>query len=104
MTATALAEAPSAANASPLPLETRFQLGDQITEEQLAFLETHGFLIFEQVASVAEVELILAEMERIQDEWISSERKTVRGIPLFCGKGPNGKKIIQRMPFTSCFS
>jgi ectoine hydroxylase-related dioxygenase (phytanoyl-CoA dioxygenase family) len=87
-----------------MPLDTRFQLGDTITPEQLAFLDKHGFLIFEGVASETEVALILEEMERIQREWVAEERKTVNGIPLFCGTGPDGQKIIQRMPFTSCFS
>ena len=104
MNATALADTQSVSTGEPLPLDTRFKLGETITDEQLAFLEEHGFLIFEQVASTEEVELILGEMERIQTEWIASERKTVRGIPLFYGKGPGGTKIVQRMPFTSCFS
>ena len=48
------------AEASSLPLSTRFQLGPEITPLQRAFLERHGFLVFAEVATAAEVARILA--------------------------------------------
>ena len=42
--------------AAGLPLDTRFKLGSEITPEQHAFLDKHGFLIFEQVISPEEVQ------------------------------------------------
>ena len=74
-----------------LPLNTVFELGDEISAEQQAFLTKHGFLHFRGVASQSEVDSIIAEVDRIQAEWLNEERKEVFGIPLFKGH-ENGKK------------
>lgn len=87
-----------------LPLETRFDLGDRITDQQRAFLDEHGFLVFPRVASPSEVALILSEIDRIAAEWIAVGRKKVFGVPIFRGCDPEGGPFLQRMPFTSCFS
>jgi Phytanoyl-CoA dioxygenase (PhyH) len=94
----------SAAQARELPLTTRFRLGDAITPVQAAFLDLHGFLVFESVARPDEVRAILEEVERIERQWLAEERKDVFGIPLFVGRGIEGQPMIQRLPFTSCFS
>jgi hypothetical protein len=90
--------------AEELPISTRFQLGAQITPEQHAFLDVHGFLVFEQVAKADEVQTILSELDRIQRQWLDEGRDEVYGIPLFKGRGEDGGPFIQRFPFTSCFS
>ena len=87
-----------------LPLNTRFELGDQITAEQWGFLDEHGFLVFAGVASRAECDAILAEADRIATEWLDHGRKKVFGIPLFVGVGLEGNPHVARLPFSSCFS
>lgn len=87
-----------------LPLSTRFELGARITPIQQAFLDEHGFLVFAGVARPDEVGTILDELERINARWLEEGREEVYGIPLFKGRGPDGETIIQRSPFTSCFS
>ena len=87
-----------------LPLSTRFTLEREITAEQRAFLAEHGFLVFAGVAKRPEVETILAEIARIEEQWISEAREDVNGIPLFSGRDREGRPIIQRFPFTSLFS
>jgi hypothetical protein len=67
------------------PIDTRFTLGDEITEEQHAFLQFHGFLHFEAVASAEEVETLLGELDRIEQQLISENRRKINGIPLFMG-------------------
>ena len=89
---------------SPLPLSTKFRLGPVITDEQRDFLDEHGFLHFEQVATPDEVAMITREMQRIQDEWHAAGRTRVYGIPLFWGKDAQGKPFLQRLAFTSVFS
>ena len=49
-----------------LPLTTRFTLGKEITDEQRAFLEEHGFLVFAEVASPTEVRIILNTIKRLK--------------------------------------
>jgi ectoine hydroxylase-related dioxygenase (phytanoyl-CoA dioxygenase family) len=95
---------PAAAQAAGLPLDTRFDLGDAITDVQRAFLDLHGFVVFRGVARPAELDAILAELDRIQRDWLAAGRTHVHGIPLFVGRDQNGEPFIQRFPFTSCFS
>jgi len=90
--------------AKRLPLNTRFELGSEITPVQDAFLDMHGFLVFSQVASQSEVDAILAESVRIQDELYASGKDRINGIPIWFGKGVEGEPFIQRLPFTSLFS
>lgn len=86
------------------PIDTRFRLGAEITPEQSAFLDRHGFLHFTGVATPDEVALIGREMERIERQWIDERRESVYGIPLFFGRGLRGETIVQRLAFASMFS
>lgn len=90
--------------ARSLPLGTRFTLGDRITPVQQAFLDEHGFLVFASVATPEEVERILAEIDLIEERWLSEGRTQVHGIPIFIGKDPDGRRFIQRFAFTSLHS
>ena len=90
--------------AADLPLTTRFELGPQITAIQAAFLDLHGFLVYSQVATPDEVQTILDEAVRMQDELHASGKDRINGIPIWFGKGVEGEPFIQRLPFTSLFS
>lgn len=87
-----------------LPINTRFTLGSAITPLQQAFLDRHGFLIFENFASKEEVHTINSEIDRITQEFVREDRSEIKGIPLFRGHHFNGGTSIQRLPFTSLFS
>lgn len=87
-----------------LPLTHRFELGEEITPVQKAFLDERGFLIFANVAKQDELDALLAELDRIQAQWISEGRTKVYGIPIFVGEGIDGEPFIQRFGFTSMFS
>jgi ectoine hydroxylase-related dioxygenase (phytanoyl-CoA dioxygenase family) len=89
---------------SPLPLSTRFVLGSEITAEQRAFFDEHGFLVFAGVARPAEVEALTAAVDAVQARWVAEGRRAVHGIPVFIGKDPDGKPFISRFTFTSMFS
>lgn len=90
--------------AANLPLSTRFTLGSEITREQRAFLDEHGYLVFAGVAKPNEVREMLGAIDRIEETWIREGRESVNGIPLFSGRDASGRPIIQRFPFTSLFS
>ena len=87
-----------------LPLTTRFTLGATVTAEQRAFLDRHGFLLFDRVATSDEVAMIVGEMERIERDWLAAGRTRVFGIPLFSGRDTGGQPFLQRLAFTSVFS
>ena len=92
------------AHVAELPLDTRFTLGKEITDVQQAFLDRNGYLIFDQVVKASEVKRMNEEVDAIVEQWISEGRKEVFGIPIFEGQGLDGKPMLQRVPFTSCFS
>ncbi|MAQ19086.1 MAG: phytanoyl-CoA dioxygenase [Sandaracinus sp.] len=90
--------------ARSLPLSTRFTLGETISPVQQAFLDEHGYLVFANVLSEAEVARVLAEIEGVQERWLAERREEVHGIPVVVGKGVGGEPFIQRFPFSSLFS
>ncbi len=100
----ALASDPAPNGRSTLPVTTRFRLGTEITPEQRAFLDTHGFLVFDQVASRDEIGMLTRELERIERQWLAERRTHVNGIPIFFGKNEKGEPWIQRFTFSSTFS
>src|SRR5271154_5656548 len=81
-----------------------FQLSEILTQEQKDFFEKYGFLHFKKFIPQETVELILRESERIQEQWIREDVKTVNGVPIKYGTDVDGKKIVQRFAFTNQFS
>ena len=86
------------------PLNTRFELGSELTDIQARFLDKHGFLVFNQVINMDEVNRMISEIERIGEEWVRDDVREVNGVPLFRGKNHDGKPFIQRLAFTSMYS
>ena len=84
--------------------ESNFQLGDTITEEQLDFFDTHGFIVFRNFISQEKVNVYLNEFKRLESTWLSENRDKINGTPLKFGKDEKGNKTIQRLCFTSLFS
>jgi ectoine hydroxylase-related dioxygenase (phytanoyl-CoA dioxygenase family) len=81
-----------------------FYLDKVLTQEQKDFFDKYGFLHFKNFISKETVSLILQESEKIQQEWIEADRKTVNGVPIKYGFDVDGKKIVQRFAFTNHFS
>lgn len=90
--------------AASLPYSVRFSLRDRITPLQQAYLDIHGFVVFDRVASVDEVERIKLEAQRVQEQLLSEGRRSVFGVPVWIGRGPEGEPFLQRLAFTSVFS
>ncbi len=86
------------------PIGTRFELGQEITAVQQAFFDTHGFLIFNQVASADELQMLEEELTSVQQQWIDAARDEINGIPIFIGQDPDGGPFVQRFAFASTFS
>lgn len=81
-----------------------FTLGLTLTDEQKDFFATYGFIQFKKFISREKVEELLRESERIQDQWINEDRKSINGVPIKYGKDITGKKIVQRFAFLNQFS
>jgi phytanoyl-CoA hydroxylase len=87
--------------ADKLPVGTRFILRDDITPVQWAFLQRYGFLVFARVCSDDEVQTVLAEIDRIESELVSSGEREINGVPVWFGTGSNGQPKLQRLGFSS---
>ncbi len=90
--------------ASDLPLGTRFRLREAITPVQACFLQRHGFLLFDRVASQDEVAAIGGELKRIEAELLEAGTRKVYGVPVWFGRDPDGRPWLQRMGFASTMS
>jgi phytanoyl-CoA hydroxylase len=86
------------------PIDTRFTLGAEITPEQHAFFDCYGFLVFDGVATQPELDAMLADLDRIQADWLAQDRKKVNGIPIYWMEDPDGNPYVTRFTFTSMFS
>lgn len=90
--------------AAGLPLATRFRLDATISSVQQAFLDRHGYLVFDRVASAGEIDGILAEIDRVEAELLASGTRKVYGVPVWFGLDPDGKDFLYRMGFSSVHS
>jgi ectoine hydroxylase-related dioxygenase (phytanoyl-CoA dioxygenase family) len=81
-----------------------FDLGSELTEEQKAFFDTHGFIHFKNFITSETVSRIHQEMEKVQEQWIKEDVKLVNGVPIKYGIDTNGNKIVQRYAFSNKFS
>jgi len=90
--------------AAELPIGSRFRLTDTITPVQFAFLQRHGFLVFDQVASDDEVARALDEIDRVEEKLLAEGIERVHGVPVWFGTGPDGSPWLQRMGFASVHS
>ncbi len=84
--------------------DSHFQLGDTVTEEQLAFFDKHGVIVFRNFISKEKVAVYINELKRLESLWLEEQRDKVNGIPLKYGKDEHGNKTIQRLCFTSLYS
>ncbi len=87
-----------------LPITTKFELRSEISEAQQLFLETYGFLHFENVLSKTEVDTILSEVDRVEQELLDSKRDRINGVPVYRGLREDGREALFRIPFTTMLS
>ncbi|AUX40584.1 phytanoyl-CoA dioxygenase [Sorangium cellulosum] len=80
-----------------------FELGDALTAEQRAFLDTHGFIRFKGFAGRDTVRSLIEEVEDIDRRLVREGRTHVNGVPLLFGVRKDGSRYIQRMVFASLF-
>jgi len=75
-----------------------------LTEEQLAFFDEYGVIVFRNFITKDKVDLYLSELKRIEKKWIDEGVERVNGIPLKYGKDDKGNATIQRLCFSSLHS
>ena len=78
-----------------------YSLSEKLTQEQLDFFHKHGLIVFRNFISPEKVALYIAEIHRLEQEWIQSGVDKINGIPLKFGKDEHGNKTIQRFCFAS---
>src|SRR5262249_1922724 len=86
------------------PPATRFSLRGPLDAEQRDFLDTFGYIHFRQFATPGEIDMIRGELRDIEEEWVRTRRRAVRGIPIKYGKRDDGSHFVNRFAFTSLFA
>ena len=86
------------------PPPVKFTLRGPLDAEQRDFLDRYGYIHFRSFATRDEIEMIRAELGRIEAAWIAEERRSVNGIPIRYGTRPDGSRYVNRFAFTSLFS
>ena len=87
-----------------LDITQTFELGPQLTDEQLQFFDHFGFIHFRSVATDAEVDQIISEMTTIEQQFIEEQRETVMGVPIQWGIDEDGQPFINRFAYSSVYS
>jgi ectoine hydroxylase-related dioxygenase (phytanoyl-CoA dioxygenase family) len=82
----------------------RFTLGKSLTREQIDFFNKFGFVHFTNVLNPTEVAELIEGYNSAQEKLLKSKDKVVKGIPVIFGHDENGKRIVQRFPYTSHYS
>jgi phytanoyl-CoA hydroxylase len=83
---------------------SNFELTHALTAEHKTFFKKHGVIVFRNFITKELVQNCIAEITRIETEWLTEKRNKVNGIPLKFGKDDKGNTTIQRFCFTSKYS
>lgn len=99
-----LSRAQAIAMAREMPYGVRFRLRESVTPLQQAYLDVHGFLVYDRVLSVGEVARMREEIEAVQARLLAEGTQSVFGVPVWFGQDPEGKPFLQRTGFLSTMS
>lgn len=78
---------------------TKFTLGQTITDEQKDFFNRKGFIHFKNFIQPETVADIIEASLAVQQQWISTQRQKVNGVPVKYGKDLDGTPLVQRFAF-----
>lgn len=95
------------ARAAELPRANRvihipdFELGDELTSEQVDFLETYGFIRFRRFVPRQRAQALYGAVLEIDRRLVAEGREQINGVPLIFGQRSDGGRYVQRIPFAS---
>ena len=81
-----------------------FYFKNSITDEQLNFYRTYGFIHFKEFIDSTKVQNIINEIKRTQKLIIDKNIDKINGIPIKFGLDQDKNKIIQRLPYSNKYS
>ena len=76
-----------------------FTLTEQLTNEQIAFFNEHGFIHFKKFINPETVSSIIDASKQVEQNWIENDLQKVNGVPIKYGKDLDGSPIVQRFAF-----
>ncbi|MEZ0610134.1 phytanoyl-CoA dioxygenase family protein [Fibrella sp. WM1] len=80
------------------------QLHELLSTQQLDFFRRNGYLHIKQFVDRSTVQSFLADIERIEAEWLADCLDKINGTPIKFGYDETGRRIVQRFAFTSHYS
>ena len=81
-----------------------FQLGSELTSEQLDFFDRNGFIHFRSVASDQEIADIIQAMKVMEQNFIAENKETLMGVPIQWGENKDGSRFVNRFAYASVYS
>lgn len=85
-------------------LKKKFKLGPTITDEQKAFYERYGFVVFANAFTAEEMAATNEELEKQKVIVADSGKLQINGVPIKFGIDEKGDVIPQRTPFMNLLS
>jgi len=79
----------------------RFEFTDPLGREPLDFFARYGFLHFSNFMSRETVTSIRSEIRLIDEKFVELNIEKINGVPVKYGVDIDGRKFIQRFPFSS---
>lgn len=76
-----------------------FTLSEKLTDEQINFFNTHGFIHFKNFITRPTVTSIIEASQEVERDWINTDVKKINGVPIKYGNDIDGGKIVQRFAF-----
>ena len=61
--------------------DSSFELGDAVTDEQLAFFKEHGVIVFRNYLAKEQVATYIAEQQRIESLWLAEKKRESKWYP-----------------------
>ena len=58
--------------------DSSFELGDAVTEEQLAFFKEHGVIVFRNFLPKEQVTTYIAEQQRLEAQWLAEKKEKIK--------------------------
>lgn len=81
-----------------------YQYGQSLSAEQKTTFHKYGVIQFKNFIDKETVQTFLGEVQKVEQQLLSSGTQKINGIPLKFGINTDGKKFIQRIAFTSQYS
>lgn len=81
----------------------RFELGSELSAEQIEHFQRWGFLHFRNFIDADKVRSLIKATQAVERQWVEGDVDKVNGVPIKYGRDLDGRKIVQRFAFANLY-